>query len=72
MHNLKWEVMVANQFGQSPAESLALLMEPDKIPQELLSSVIPDRWSPEMIMKEFKSETFLQEMYNLNKSMDVS
>ena len=49
-------------------------MEPDKIPQELLSSesAIPDRWSPEMIMKEFKSETFLQKMYNLNKSMDVS
>ena len=66
--------MVANQFGQSPMESLALLMEPDKIPQELLSSesAIPDRWSPEMIMKEFKSETFLQKMYNLNKSMDVS
>ena len=47
-------------------------MEPDKIPQELLSSAIPDRWSPEMIMKEFNSETFLQKMYYLNKSMDVS
>ena len=48
-------------------------MEPNRIPQEVHSLALAhDGWSPEMIMKEFKREDFLQMMYNLNKSMDVS
>ena len=71
-HNLYWDVHVGSQFGQSPMESLALLLEPDKIPAELKSLPFTDGCSTEMIMKDFAREKFLQTMYELNKSLHTS
>ena len=64
-------MQVGNHFGQSPMKSLALLMEPDKIPAELKSLSVPDGCSTEMIMKQVAREEFLQKMLILNKSLDI-
>lgn len=70
LHNLKWEVAVGHQLGLTPEESLILLMEPDKIPPDILTKD-PElsRWTPDMIMKDFESDDFFQMMYNLNKAV---
>lgn len=68
---------VASEFSQSTEEATALLMEPDKIPGDLLvktSAAASGRYSTltDMIMAEFERENFLGLMYSLNSSMDVS
>ena len=68
LHNLNWEVAVGCQLGLTPEESLILLMEPDKIPTDLLKAAEGIRWTPDMIMKDFEKDDFLQMMYNLNKA----
>ena len=69
LHNLHWEVAVGRQLGLTPEESLILLMEPDKIPADLLTKVPESsgsRWTPDKIMKDFEGDDFFQMMYNLN------
>ena len=65
-------MQVGNHFGQSPVKSLALLMEPDKIPAELKSLTVSDECmhSTEKIMKEFAGKQFIQTMHILNKWLD--
>jgi hypothetical protein len=65
---LEWEVAVGRQLGLTPEESLILLMEPDKIPPDLLKSAESLRWTPDMIMKDFEGNDFFQMMYDLNKA----
>ena len=71
LHNLDWEVAVGHHLGLTPEQSLVLLMEPDKIPADLLSKV-PEHsssWTPDMIMKDFEGDDFFQMMYNFNKAI---
>ena len=71
MHNLLWDVSVANQFGQSPEDCLGVLMKPDSIPSELKSFDL-SRYNVDMILREFKGENFLQLMNNVNGAMDTT
>ena len=68
LHNLNWEVAVGRQLGLTPDESLILLMEPDKIPVDLLKDAESLRWTPDMIMKDFEGDDFFQMMYHLNEA----
>ena len=73
LHNLDWDIAVGRQLGLTPEQSLVLLMEPDKIPADLLiMSKAPESsssWTPDMIMKDFEGDDFFQMMYNLNKAV---
>ena len=71
LHNLLWEVGFGNQLGLSPEQSLALLIEPQKI----LPSVkehCPEKWSPEWIMKSFEKDDFIKMMETINQIMKAS
>ena len=60
---------MGHQLGLTPEESLILLMEPDKIPSDLLKGAAESsRWTPDMIMKDFEGDDFFQMMYSLNKA----
>ena len=65
---MDWEVAVGHQLGLTPEESLILLMEPDKIPPDLLKGAESLRWTPDMIMKDFEGDDFFQMMYSLNEA----
>ena len=71
LHNLDWKIAVGRQLGLTPEQSLTLLMEPDKIPPDLLSKVPESSsgWTPDMIMKDFEGDDFFQMIYNLNKTV---
>lgn len=71
LHNLKWEVEFGRQFGQSPEQSLSLLLDPSKIPSDLLTSS-PQEWTPESIMAEFQGDNFLQMMDDMNQIIEVA
>lgn len=66
---------VGNELGLTTEQSLILLMEPDKIPADLLSkspaaaAESSSRWTPQMIMKDFEEDDFFQIMYNLNRAV---
>ena len=64
LHNLYWECAFA---GTSPKSALALLIEPHAIPAEVMARA-PERWTPEMIMKQFD---IIQMLERLNAAMDV-
>ena len=68
-HNLDLDVQIGKQFGQTPVECLALLLEPNKILTEFKSLAVSGQHSTEMIMKEFVGGKFIQSMNSLNDSM---
>ena len=70
MHNLLWDVSVASQFGQSPMESLRVLMKPDSIPKAVKSFELLQCDTD--ILTDFKRENFLQLMNVVNRAMDTS
>lgn len=51
-------------------QSLCLLLEPDKIPPELLTPT-EHIWNPDNIMVDFVDDGFLQIMDDINRSMDI-
>ena len=53
----------------SPEQSLSLLLDPTKIPSDVLSSA-PRQWTPDSVMDEFQADEFLQIMDDINKSID--
>ena len=69
VHNLDWEVDFGRRFGMTPEQSLSLLVDPAKIPSNVLTSP-PRQWTPESIMADFQSDGFLQMMDDINKSID--
>ena len=70
LHNLNWEVAIGYQLGLTPEESLILLMESDKIPPDILTkNPETSKWTPDIIMKDFESDDFVQMMYNLNQAV---
>jgi hypothetical protein len=71
MHNLLWEVGFGNQLGLSPEQSLALLIEPNKIPLSVKEQY-PEKWSPEWIMENFEKDCFLKMMEDINQIMKTS
>ena len=62
--------MFGHQFGNTPQQSLSLLMEPDKIPPEILTST-PSQWNPDSVMEEFVRDGFLQMLDNINRKLVV-
>ena len=69
-HNLNWEVDFGRQLGLSPEQSLSLLMDPSKIPTEVMTST-PQQWNPDSIMADFERDNFLQMMDNINQRMEI-
>ena len=59
-----------HQFGNTPQQSLSLLLAPEKIPSEILAST-PQRWNPDSIMADFVGDRFLQMLDDVNKSITV-
>ena len=70
MHNLDWEIVFGHVNGSTTQQSLCLLLEPDKIPPELLTPT-QHQWNPDTIMADFVDDGFLQMMDNINRSMDI-
>ena len=70
LHNLEWEVDFGRQLGKSPQQSLSLLMDPTKIPTDVVTSAAR-QWNPDSIMADFERDNFLEMMDNINQSMEV-
>ena len=70
LHNLEWEVNFGKQLGMSPEQSLSLLMDPTKIPTEVIISAT-QQWNPDSIMADFEGDNFLEMMDNINQRMEV-
>lgn len=54
----------------SPEQSLSLLMDPTKIPTEVIISAT-QQWNPDSIMADFEGDSFLEMMDNINQHMEV-
>lgn len=54
----------------SPEQSLSLLMDPTKIPTDVIKSAAQP-WNPDSIMADFEEDDFLEMMDNINQSMEV-
>ena len=70
LHNLEWEIGFGQQLGMSPEQSLSLLMDPTKIPAEVMTSPT-QQWNPDSIMAAFEGDNFLQMMDDINQCMEV-
>ena len=57
-------------FGYTPQKSLSLILEPDKIPPEILTSS-PHQWNPDNIMADFVGDGFLQMLDDINERIVV-
>ena len=73
LHNLSWIVSFGRLLDLKPAESLVLLMNAVKIPNEILKVLgsTPEEWTPEWVMDDFVKSEFMKMMESINKTMNL-
>ena len=69
LHNLSWEVSFGHQIGLTPKESLVRFTRPEAIPQDVLSSIDSEQWTPEGVLGDFEKDSFMKMLEDINEIM---